>query len=256
MRLYRTAKEDTMKTRKSICSAMRWSAAGIGLAAASYAGYVAFAWQRYGHPQPSFFPLGHDSLLDRFIPTYEVVDRHAVRVAAPAGIVFAAACDLKLQDSKIVRAIFKGRELLLRSKRSEPAASPHGLAEQAREWGWGVLAELPGREIVFGGVTQPWLANPVFRALPPEEFESFQEPGYVKIAWTLRAYGIGPAQSVAFTETRVATTDAAARAKFRRYWAFLSPGIILIRRAALRLVKAEAEQRVREAGLSEPALHV
>jgi hypothetical protein len=30
------------------------------------------------------------------------------------------------------------------------------------------------------------------------------------------------------TETRVSTTDADARAKFRRYWVFVSPGIVAI----------------------------
>jgi hypothetical protein len=39
--------------------------------------------------------------------------------------------------------------------------------------------------------------------------------------------------SIFRTETRAVATDAVARAKFRRYWSFLSPGISLIRRAVL-----------------------
>jgi hypothetical protein len=242
-----------MKKRESVRSAIRWSAAGVGLAAASYAGYVAFTWYRYGQVKPSANPLGRDSLLDGFIPRYDVVDRYAVRVAAPAEIVFSAACDLKLQESAMISAIFKSRALILRSKPDERARAL-GLAEQAKSWGWGVLAEIPGREIIFGGVTQPWLANPSFKALSPDEFQAFHEPGYVKIAWTLRADPLDAEKSVARTETRVATTDPLARVKFRRYWAFLSPGIILIRRVALRLVKTEAERRVREASFSEESL--
>ena len=53
-------------------------------------------------------------------------------------------------------------------------------------------------------------------------------------------------ESVARTETRVATTDALARAKFRHYWSLVSPGVILIRRTLLRGLKAEAERRTRE----------
>ncbi|PYR46798.1 MAG: hypothetical protein DMF89_20885, partial [Acidobacteria bacterium] len=49
------------------------------------------------------------------------------------------------------------------------------------------------------------------------------------------------------TETRVATTDPTARAKFRRYWSFFSPGIILIRWMSLGPLKAEAERRARVA---------
>ena len=111
--------------------------------------------------------------------------------------------------------------------------------------GWGVLAEVPGREVVMGAVTQPWEANVTFRALPPDDFAAFNEPGYVKIVWTLRADPITAAESVFRTETRVIATDAWARRKFRRYWSLLSPGIIIIRAVMLQPVKREAERRAR-----------
>ena len=117
-----------------------------------------------------------------------------------------------------------------------------------REIGWGVLADMPGREIVMGAVTQPWMADVVFRPLPPDEFASFQEPDYVKIVWTLRADPLGADRSIFRNETRVISTDPTARAKFRRYWSFASPGIILIRWASLGPLKDEAERRFRIAG--------
>jgi hypothetical protein len=109
--------------------------------------------------------------------------------------------------------------------------------------GWGVLADLPGREVVMGAVTQPWEANVVFRPLPPDEFLTFNEPDYVKIIWTLRADPAGAAECVFRTETRVVTTDATARSKFRWYWARFSPGIALIRWLSLGPVRREAERR-------------
>jgi hypothetical protein len=72
-------------------------------------------------------------------------------------------------------------------------------------------------------------------------FAAFDEPGYVKIAWTLRADPAGTG-SVFRTETRAVATDAVARARFRRYWLFLSPGIRLIRRLAAGPIKAAAER--------------
>ena len=96
----------------------------------------------------------------------------------------------------------------------------------------------------MGAVTQPWMADVVFRPLPPDEFASFQEPDHVKIVWTLRADPVGTEASIFRTETRVVSTDPAARRKFRRYWAFASPGIILIRWASLGPLKSEAERRV------------
>lgn len=224
-------------------SGLRRLGMGMGLAAASYATYVAVTWYRYGAAQP-IQSEGEDLLLDRFIPTYEAVERHGVRVAASAETTFSAACQMNLQRSMLIRAIFKIRELILGGKPEEVTRST-GLVAQAKAWGWGILAEDAGREIIFGAATQPWLANPVFRALPPGEFEAFGEPGFVKIAWTLRADPIDATKSVFRTETRVSTTDLTSRAKFRWYWAFFSPGIRLIRWISLGPLKAEAECRAR-----------
>jgi hypothetical protein len=97
----------------------------------------------------------------------------------------------------------------------------------------------------MGAVTQAWQASPVFRGLPPDEFRNFAEPGYVRIAWTLEAEPLGAGRSRFRTETRVASTDPAARAQFRRYWAIVSPGVRLIRHQSLALVRNEAERRAR-----------
>jgi hypothetical protein len=85
----------------------------------------------------------------------------------------------------------------------------------------------------------------VFRALPPGEFAAFGEPGYMKILWTLRTDPIGPGESLFSTETRVVSTDATARARFRWYWSSFSPGMILIRWLSLGPLRAEAERRAR-----------
>jgi hypothetical protein len=85
----------------------------------------------------------------------------------------------------------------------------------------------------------------LFRGVPPDRFAAFAEPDYVKIAWSLRADAAGPRDSVFRTETRAIATDASARAKFRRYWSFVSPGVALIRRMSLCPLKADAERRAR-----------
>jgi hypothetical protein len=210
----------------------------------AYASYIGITWLRYGNPGHLVSTGTEDPLLDQYIPNYEVVEHHEIRVAAPAEIAFDASCEMDIEQSALVRAIFRTRALFLGSEEERKVRSL-GLAEQAKAWGWGVLAQNPGREIVFGGVTQPWLANPAFRALPPDEFRGFQEPGYVKIAWTLRADPVDGTNSMVRTETRATATDPDSRAKFRRYWSFVMPGTALIRRFALRLVKADAERRAR-----------
>ena len=227
--------------RRMALSPIRWLAGGSVLAAAVYASYVGIAWWRYGHRRPTSRDGSDDVLLENLIAVYDFVERFQLRVAAPAELTFSVACNLNLLRSDLIRAIFKVRELVLDGK-PEQNRNEMGLADQAKGWGWSTLAEQPGREIVFGAVTQPWVANPVFHGLSPAEFRNFQEPGFVKIAWTLRTDPIGPANSIVSTETRVVATDAVARAKFRRYWAFVSPGAILIRLLALRRVRREVER--------------
>ena len=220
---------------------------GLGIAAAAYAAYAGVAWFRYGRAsRPS--RENRDELLDRFIPNYDIVERHHTPVRAPADATFAAACEVDLMNSRLVRAIFKGRELILGAE-PDTAARPHGVVASAKSFGWAVLGEVPGREVVLGSVTRPWEANVVFRPIPAAEFAGFNEPGYVKIAWTLRADAVSPTESVFRTETRAVATDSVARTRFRRYWSFLSPGIIAIRWLMLKPVKVAAEARARAASV-------
>jgi hypothetical protein len=222
-------------------------AIGAGAATAAYGGYVSVAWLRYGHPSRPL-PEQEDELLDRFMPAYEVAERHHIRVNAPAGLTLAAACDTDLQGPAVVRAIIRAREILLGADPAGPRR-PAGLLAEAQALGWGMLAEVPGREIVMGAVTRPWEANVTFRPLDPSAFPAFNERGHVKIVWTLRADPEGPGMSTFRTETRVLATDGDARRRFRRYWAYLSPGIILIRMAMLGPLKREAERRAHAAAL-------
>lgn len=223
---------------------LRWLAFSAAFCFASYTVHAGATWLRYGRRRAPAGRAVEDPLLDRFMPEYDVVERHGIPVAAPAEVTFAAACDIDLLDSRIARIIFKGRELLLRAH-PDGNALPPGLVAKTKALGWGVLAEVPGREIVMGAVTQPWEPNVVFHALAPGEFASFRDPGYVKIVWTLRADPLTEAASIFRTETRVLALGPVARSKFRRYWAFVSPGIILIRLAMLGPVKREAERRAR-----------
>lgn len=217
-------------------------AAGAALAGVSYGAYVARTWLRYGRRNAA---SPADPLLDQFLPSPEVRECHEIGVAAPASTTYEAARALVLDQSQVIRAIFRGRELLMgAARRSEPRQAQPFLA-QVPALGWGLLAEVPERKLVFGAVTQPWRADVVFRSLPPEMFANFAESSYAKIVWTVEVEPLDSLTTVFRTETRVTTTDPDARARFRRYWAFLSPGVLLIRREILRLVKAEAERRAR-----------
>jgi len=235
-----------METWAQNQSVIAWLAVTTGVAAIAYALLVVNAWLRYGRIDGRPVEENTDPLLDRFLREYEVRERHHIEVEAPAVITYEVACTADLTSSGTIRAIFRLREWILGAAHHEKKEDDHaGLVAQAKAQGWGVLSEIPGRAIVMGAVTQPWAKNVAFRAISPEHFSTFREPGYVKILWTLRVDPKGPRHSVHSTETRACATDETARTKFRRYWAFFSPGIVLIRQIAIRLVRAEAERAAR-----------
>lgn len=251
-----------MDARRPVRAALQGLAAVVGLAAAAYAAYIMGAWSRYGRPAQ---PHGDeaDALLDHFMPAYDVVERRHARIAASAADTLAAASAIDIQRLLLVRALFAARARALRSHEAEAAPeAPRALAPWMQSIGWALLADVPGRELVMGSVTQPWTASPVFQPLPAEEFVAFREPGYVKIAWTLRAEPAGASESRLYHETRAVATDATARARFRRYWAVFSPGIILIRwvmLGPLSPIRRDASRRARlvaasQARATEPTL--
>src|SRR5690242_21750538 len=82
-------------------------ARGVPLLAASYAAYVAATWLRYGRAQSAVTPSGaRRRLIDRFMPDCEVAEAHQIRVDAPVECTFAAACDMDLNRSWLVQAVF------------------------------------------------------------------------------------------------------------------------------------------------------
>jgi hypothetical protein len=111
-----------------------------------------------------------------------------------------------------------------------------------------VLSRTPGREIVMGAATQPWVGDVLFRSVPADRFASFAEPDLVKIAWTLEVEPLEPERTRFVTQTRAVATDEAARAKFKKYWTQFGAGIEMIRWVAMPAMKRAAEQRWRAGG--------
>lgn len=229
------------RTRRRAGTAL---AASFGAGALGYATYVAKTWHSYGRQRAGGASAPGD-LLDGFMPDFEIDERHAVEVAAPAAVTFAAARAMDVNRAPLVRAIFALRSLPARLRGSRLHRVPRPLVDETLGLGWRMLVDVPECALVMGAYTQPWKADVEFHGLPPADFAAFDEPGYAKIVWTLEAEPLGEARSRFVTRTRVRTTDPVSRRRFRRYWALLSPGILLIRRASLGLVKRDAERRFR-----------
>jgi len=213
-----------------------------------YGFYIVITWSEFGADRGT---RDLDPVLDQFLPEWDVAERHATQVHAPFELTYLAFRAVDFEDSPIIRLIFRLRQLFMRGAARE-YKGPRTMRDRAVAMGWGVIMEIPGHTLVLGAVTQPWVAIPVFRALPPEEFAAFNQPGYAKIIWSIGADSAGWNRSLGYTETRVKLTDPTSRQRFRRYWAMVSPGIFLIRRVLLRRVRRQAEQW----GLANPPIGI
>jgi len=184
------------------------------------------------------------AVLDRFIPRFDVRERHEITIKAPAGVVLEVARSFDMQSIPLVRFIFWLRGRLL-GARAAPIRPTTGLVADMLRLGWRCLAEESGRYLVVGAACQPWKADVVFSSIAPEQFAAYSEPGGVKIAWTLEAESLGPALTCFATETRALATDDRARIQFERYWKLFGVGIIMIRKLLLPAVRRHAERRWR-----------
>jgi hypothetical protein len=176
-------------------------------------------------------------LIDDFLPEFDVVERHRIRVRASAERAYEAVRALDLGRSPVVMALFAVRGLLRRGRR--PGSFT---LEDAGRLGFVVLDEEPGVEIVLGVVGRFWQARGGIRRVDPGAFEAFAEPGFAKGAMTFLVDPDGPDASMVHTETRVLCTDPESRRKFLRYWRVIGPFSGLIRRESLRLIKRHAER--------------
>jgi hypothetical protein len=88
-------------------------------------------------------------------------------------------------------------------------------------------------------VGQPWKPRSGSPRAPvtAEGFRDFAEPGFLKLATSVRADPYGGASTILTLETRGVLTDAGSRRRFRPYWRVVGPFSHLIRWKALRMLE-------------------
>ena len=183
-------------------------------------------------------------LIDEYMPKSHISENHEIVVRAPADFVFGVAEDFDLLSIPAVGSIFRLRELVFATG-LKARTSPKSLVAETTELGWRMLAYRPGRELVMGAATQPWVGDVKFWGIPPNCFVEFAEPTLVKIVWTFEAEPLDAETTRFRSQTRVLATDEAARRKFLCYWVFSGLFIVLIRKLANRAIRRAAEDRYR-----------
>jgi hypothetical protein len=186
----------------------------------------------------------HASLLDGLLPRYDFNEIHTRVVAAPPDQVFAAVKAVTLREMPLVRLLFALRSVPARlaGHRGLPPAGDEPLFAQMLEFGFTLLAEDPGREVVAGGAAQMWKRGGKAASISDgEEFAAFDRSGYVKVAMNFLLVEQDGGTRLE-TETRVLATDANSYEGFARYWRVIGPGSAAIRRVWLRAIARRAER--------------
>ena len=169
-------------------------------------------------------------LIDEFLPEYDFVETHNIKISAAAETVFEALNEVDLSDSMIIRWLFFLRGISTRKVR----------LSDMRKLRFETLGKTENREILLGLAGQFWKIRGNLQKVNADNFRSFQEKGFAKAVWDFSIDADGN-ESRLTTETRIQCLDAESRQSFGFYWTFIQPFSGLIRKEMLKIVKRKAE---------------
>lgn len=177
------------------------------------------------------------TLLDRLIPAPRLLELDHVDLAAAPSRVWERVRAGDLFVSPLVRALFTLRTLPERlAHRGPPAVAMHldDLTSTPARPGFQVLAEEAPREVAVGAIGQVWHPDiPFVHVADADAYLAFDEPGFAKVAWSIRVLPRGERDARVEVEVRVDVTDEPSWAKFERYFRLIGPGSHIIRRSVL-----------------------
>ena len=175
-----------------------------------------------------------NTLLDELMPSYDVAASYAATIDAPTDVVFRAVLETDLSRSFVSRLLMAVRSL---GRRVAPSFR---FGQLPAKGAFFALASDPPREVVAGVIGRFWRMN---GAVVDGNRAMFAQPlpvGMAKAAWSFRVDDDARGSRLT-TETRVLCADDEARRQFLRYWVVIGPFSGIIRREALRLIRAQAQ---------------
>jgi CTP:molybdopterin cytidylyltransferase MocA len=174
------------------------------------------------------------SLLDELMPRYDVSATYDTVIEAPVSEVYRAVLETDLAGSLVARVLMAIRSL------GRQAASSFRFGQLPARGAFFALANDPPREVVAGVVGRFWAIDGTVADADRSSFEAPLPPGMAKAAWSFRVDDHAGG-ALLTTETRVFCSDDDARRHFLRYWTLVGPFSGIIRREALRLIRAQAQ---------------
>jgi hypothetical protein len=182
-------------------------------------------------------------LIDSMMPMCDAVIVENVIVAADPATTYQAArtLDLLTVRTPLLTAAMWLRGLPARLLGRSAPPPPQLVIADGGLPGWLVLGERPDREIAFGAVGKFWQPVIEWRDVTREDFSSFADAGWGKIAANFSVTPYGERSTLLSYECRTVTADPESRRRFLRYWRVIRPFVGHIMRATVDKIKSDAE---------------
>ena len=171
-------------------------------------------------------------LIDKYLPVYHFNEFHSIKVNAPLNDIYEKMLHCDFSQSFLIRFLSRLRGM------------PKHLytIEHLTNMGFIKLDEEPGKEILFGMVTDNPMFNTCQSNVTSKEFIQKADATIIKAVINFKLQDKSNSQHIISTETRVWCGSKAMKSKFKYYWFFIKPFSQLIRKSMLKQMKTQIQQ--------------
>ena len=166
-------------------------------------------------------------LIDIYLPQYHFKEFHFTTLNISSNDVYQKMLRCDLSKSFLIKLLFR-----LRGMSKELCT-----IEDLQRMDFLKLAENPGKEILFGMITENAMFNSCQQIRSGSEFINHSNPKTIKAVINFAVESKGNARHIISTETRVWCGSTKMKRRFRVYWFFIKPFSQLIRKLMLRQIK-------------------
>ena len=168
-------------------------------------------------------------LLDTYLPNYLLREVNHIAVAASPEEAYRSACQFDMATIPWIRHLFQIRTILDPGERIQQLTP----RDSYQKGGFILLQERKDQELAVGAIGKIWNPSIRFEHVDPESFATFHNPGFGKVAWSIKCDSRLGGGALITIEVRIGATDAASSARMRGYFSFVGPFSRAIRRATL-----------------------
>lgn len=171
-------------------------------------------------------------LIDKYLSSYHFNEHHSIEVNGFVTDIYQTMLQCDFSNSAFIKFLFR-----LRGMSKEVYSIEH-----LTKMGFIKLDEEPGREILFGMVTDDPMFNTCQSNFTAKEFIQNSHGDIIKAAINFTIHDKSNSQHIIATETRVWCCTKAMKSKFKFYWFFIKPFSQLIRKSMLKEMKVQIQQ--------------